>query len=319
MNYNDASLVITHNGVKAGKLYALNGADLDVVRATDGSYVGSNGLIQYALPNVPRLDYSNGSCPSILVEPQRTNILLNSETLATQSVTATAQPYTLSFYGSGTVVLSGTHSATVVGLGTARKNYTFTPTAGTLTLTVTGTCTKGQLEAGSYATSYIPTTSSIVTRNADLISKTGISSLIGQTEGTFLCDINLTKLNTEKSLFTIDNGTTNEYISLIRVSSNIFRLVIKNTSGAAVNIINSVLINDARCKVGIAYKNGDYAMYVNGVLRGTSANSTNYPTTALTQFVLSNASYGQLNDSYNLAVLFKTRLTNTELAQLTTL
>jgi hypothetical protein len=29
--------------------------------------------------NIPRIDYSNGSCPSILVEPQRTNLLLYSE------------------------------------------------------------------------------------------------------------------------------------------------------------------------------------------------------------------------------------------------
>jgi hypothetical protein len=176
-----------------------------------------------------------------------------------------------------------------------------------------------QLEAGSYATSYIPTTTASVTRNADVISKTGISSLIGQTEGTVLCDINLTKLNSSKSLFTIDNGTINEYIALIRVSSNIFRIRLKNSSGAAVTLINSIAINDARCRIGFAYKNGDYAMYVNGTLRGTSTNTTNYPTTALTQFILSNASYGQLNDSYNVSALWKTRLTNAELAQLTTL
>jgi hypothetical protein len=40
-----------------------------------------------------------------------------------------------------------------------------------------------QLEVGNYPTSYIPTTSAAVTRNADKISKTGISSLINSTEG----------------------------------------------------------------------------------------------------------------------------------------
>ena len=46
-----------------------------------------------------------------------------------------------SFYGTGTVTLSGTHSFAVVGTGAypARRSYAFTPTAGTLTLTVTGT------------------------------------------------------------------------------------------------------------------------------------------------------------------------------------
>jgi hypothetical protein len=79
MNYNDASIIITPNGVKTGKLYAVKGDDLNVVRATDASYTGSNGVIQYALPNVARLDYTGGGCPSILVEPQRTNLSLQSE------------------------------------------------------------------------------------------------------------------------------------------------------------------------------------------------------------------------------------------------
>ena len=77
--YTDASLIITPNAKKAGKLYALKGADLDVVRATTATYVGSDGLIKTALANEPRFDYTNGSCPSILVEPQRTNLFLRSE------------------------------------------------------------------------------------------------------------------------------------------------------------------------------------------------------------------------------------------------
>ena len=188
-----ASLVITPNGTKAGKLYSVvpsSGAgDMTVTRATTATRVNSAGLIESVASNVPRLDYSNGTCPSILVEPQRTNIILNSATLATQTRTVTAQQYTISFYGTGTVVLSGVHSATVVGLGITRKTYTFTPTAGILVITVTGTCTNAQLEAGSYATSYIPTTSASVTRNADVINKTGISSLIGQTEGTVFLEV----------------------------------------------------------------------------------------------------------------------------------
>lgn len=71
------SLMITPNAVKAGKLYSIiptNGAgDLDVVRATSATRVNSAGLIETVGNNIARLDYSNGSCPSILVEPQRSN------------------------------------------------------------------------------------------------------------------------------------------------------------------------------------------------------------------------------------------------------
>ena len=79
-----------------------------------------------------------------------TNLLLNSISLSTQNVTVTAQPYTLHFTGTGTVTLSGASTAgPLVGTGTGESNrvsLTFTPSAGTLTLTVSGTVTHAQLE-----------------------------------------------------------------------------------------------------------------------------------------------------------------------------
>lgn len=77
--YDDASLIVTPNAFKVGKLYSLKGADLDVVRATNATRVNASGLIEVVGNNVPRLDYTNASCPSILVEQQRTNLLLRSE------------------------------------------------------------------------------------------------------------------------------------------------------------------------------------------------------------------------------------------------
>ncbi|MFV3388434.1 hypothetical protein ACNFCJ_24020, partial [Pseudomonas sp. NY15364] len=75
----------------------------------------------------------------LLIEESRTNLLLNSATLATQSVTVTAVAHTLSFYGTGSVTLSGAATGTLTGTGAGnRVSLTFTPTAGTLTLTVSG-------------------------------------------------------------------------------------------------------------------------------------------------------------------------------------
>jgi hypothetical protein len=160
-------------------------------RASDGTYVNSQGIIQTATTDAPRITYdSTGKCLGLLVEESRTNLLLNSATLSTQSVTVAAADHTLSFTGTGTVTLSGTSTAgPLVGTGAGEVNrvaLTFTPTAGTLTLTVSGTVTNAQLEAGSFGTSYIPTTGTAATRAADIATITGsnFSSWYRQDEGT---------------------------------------------------------------------------------------------------------------------------------------
>lgn len=83
------------------------------------------------------------------------NLLLNSATLSTQNVATTAaSPYIISFKGTGSIALSGTATATVNGTGANDRVFLkFSPTAGTLTLTVTGTVTEAQLEAVTYETS----------------------------------------------------------------------------------------------------------------------------------------------------------------------
>lgn len=84
------------------------------------------------------------------------NLLLNTEALATQSRTVTAVGHTLSFTGTGSITLSGASTAgPLVGTGVNdRVSLTFTPTAGSLTLTVSGSVTKGQLNIGPTALPY---------------------------------------------------------------------------------------------------------------------------------------------------------------------
>jgi hypothetical protein len=85
------------------------------------------------------------------------NLLVNTATLSTQSVTVTADAHTLSFYGTGTVTLSGVSTAgPLVGTGAGdRVTLTFTPTGGSLTLTVSGTVSTAQLVLGSAPLGYI--------------------------------------------------------------------------------------------------------------------------------------------------------------------
>jgi len=160
---------------------------------------------------VPRITFDavTGECLGLMREAQRTNLVLNSAVLVTQNVTVTAVAHTLSFYGTGTVTLSGTATATVVGLGAypSRKTLTFTPTAGTLTLTVTGSVTLAQLEVGAYASSYIPTVASQVTRAADAFTLSGsnFTQWYNQSgQGTLVADV-----DTPEAGIIVTAGTSN--------------------------------------------------------------------------------------------------------------
>jgi len=148
-------------------------------RATTATTVNSAGLIVSVASGVPRsyCDPTTLQYRGYLAEGARTNLVLNSlidgTNFSTQSVTVTAVAHTLSFYGTGTITLSGASTAgPLVGTGAypQRVSLTFTPTAGSLTLTVTGSCKFVQLEVGSFASSFIPTAGVAVARNADVLT-----------------------------------------------------------------------------------------------------------------------------------------------------
>jgi hypothetical protein len=108
----------------------------------------------------------------VLIEGARTNLFLNSATGVTQGVVVTSVAHTLSFRGTGTITLSGASTAgPLVGTGVNdRVTLTFTPSAATLTLTVSGSVTNVQLEVGVFASSWIPTAGASVTRNAEILT-----------------------------------------------------------------------------------------------------------------------------------------------------
>ncbi len=114
------------------------------------------------IPEALRLGY--------IPEPAATNLFLNSAVGVTQTTPAlTAAAYTLSFKGTGTITGTGGFVGTKAGTGVNDMvSLTVTATAAAATLTVTGSCTEVMFAIGSDATSYIPTTSTAVTRNADV-------------------------------------------------------------------------------------------------------------------------------------------------------
>ena len=83
------SLALIPSGYKAGKVYSIlpnNGVgDFTFSRASTATRVNKDGLIETVASNTPRLDYLDGGCPSLLLEPSRTNNILNSESLSNAS------------------------------------------------------------------------------------------------------------------------------------------------------------------------------------------------------------------------------------------
>lgn len=76
-------LALIPSGYKSSKVYSIlpNNAtgDFDFDRASEGTRVRKDGLIEEVTNNIPRLDWLNSNCPSLLLEPQRTNLQVISE------------------------------------------------------------------------------------------------------------------------------------------------------------------------------------------------------------------------------------------------
>jgi hypothetical protein len=355
--------------------------------------------------DIPRLDYTGGGCPSLLLEPQRANLFTFSEqfnnadwyAIASPTITAnvavapdgtmsadqinrnaggsinqdksvtsgvnhtiscfikkstSGNSFAFVFTGDGyssnvsvaiynfdTKAISITAGVGVVANAVEYSNgwvrFSMTsPASSTNTATFrlvpgddnwTTLLWGAQLEVGSYVSSYIPTLGLSVTRLADTASKTGISSLIGQTEGTLFIETTYNgAVNTGlfNRLITISNGVDNNFISVSKNASTTELYVYAQTAaGVQVNsnpIANTNLVGTH--KIALAYKANDYVLYVDGVQRFTD---TLAEVPACSQLNIGNIPFfsggDELGGGVNQALLFTNRLTNAELATLTSL
>ena len=89
-------LALIPSGYKSGTVYSIlptdGVGDFDFSRGSTATRVNKDGLIETVNNNVPRLDWLNSDCPSLLLEPQRTNLNTYSESSTgktTQNVTLT--------------------------------------------------------------------------------------------------------------------------------------------------------------------------------------------------------------------------------------
>lgn len=207
-----------------------------------------------------------------------------------------------------TTTTTGTNGYFNIAIADASGNVSYTGD-GTSGIFIWG----AQVEASSYATSYIPTTSSSATRVADECRKSSISSLIGQTEGVLFADVNLTTRQSFTYISISNGGSSANYIGIYFRAAAIEMEVVNG--GVLQGNVQYSNTSTGRFKIAIGYKQNDFVLYVNGTQIGTDTSGTIPTCDRLDLFAFNDNQPLQVNET----ILFPTRLTNAELASLTTL
>ena len=272
--------------------------------------------------DLPRIDFTDGT-GSLLLEPQRTNLVTYSEDFSQWATagTITVESGYLAPDGSTNaykitdgapsnnataLFLVGVAAAdnartiwakTVSGTGTANlcshnsnTNNLFTITnewqrfevnsatatgvtnfygvdfrnSGTLTeILIWG----AQTEVGDYATSYIPTSGSTVTRSADVANNSGNADLFNDSEGVLYADFYAEANNTEKWI-TLSDGTSTNRVIVYIPAANTLRIYVQNSSGAQADFASSITLSQYN-KVAFSYKENDFKLFLNGTKVGS--------------------------------------------------
>lgn len=185
-----------------------------------------------------------------------------------------------------------------------------------------------QIETGGVATSYIATVASTQTRNADVISVSGaVSGSIGQTEGTIYMEMDVRNLGFGRGFISVqDSSWITNSVRIDSNTANQFRIGIRSAGTQILSQdIASPVFSSGVLKFAMAYSAAvsGVSFAVNGTVIYTSAAALTMPT-VLNRVCLGARGDGGtieffINDRIRSAALYTTRLTNAELAALTTL
>lgn len=188
------------------------------------------------------------------------------------------------------VALTNVNSPTITNFGNGWYRCTVTSSAGTqgsfqmsangITTSYTGDGTSGifiwgaQLEAGSFPTSYIPTTAGSVIRSADVCSITSadFTRMYNQAEGAMLVNA-FTSANGNRTVVASDDNTANEMVRLRTEGVDPFFRVTDGGSDLVAIDSGTVIANTA-FKLAGAYKVNDFASVINGGTVGTDVAGT---------------------------------------------
>ena len=182
-----------------------------------------------------------------------------------------------------------------------------------------------QAEQGSYPTSYIPNHSGgSETRSADSCSKTSVSSLIGQTEGTVYCDFEYNGVADSgvfNRIISLGTGTTQNRITLVKndTTAELLVFVVSGGSTQVSQVISGTSIIGHH-KLALSYKLNEYKVYLDGQLEFTDTTAL-VPST--TDIYIGTAEDGTANSELggvvNQSIIYKNTLSENDCKALTAL
>ncbi len=334
-------LALIPSGYKSGTVYSIlptdGVGDFDFSRGSEAARVRKDGLIETVTNNVPRLDWLNSSCPSLLLEPQSTNTVTYSEdfsqwiansspiltsgqlapdgTLSATKISGTIGSSNIFLTSSSTTASRSIYARTVSGTGTAKLMSYFGNTNNLFTLTeewqrfeLTGSSTAGganfyidfrdnaqtlsefiiwgaQSEELSFATSYIPTSGSTVTRLQDFIDGSGSSSLFNSLESTFFLEMAsfLNAQTNSNGIELADISGQNRITLQYDTPNNQIRCDVRVLNSAQAIITTQSFDVTNFNKMAITYKLNEVKFYVNGQLIGTDTSVNLFAPNTLTE------------------------------------
>ena len=179
-----------------------------------------------------------------------------------------------------------------------------------------------QVEVGSYATSYIPTNGQAggVTRNQDIFSRDGISSLINSEEGVLFVEMAaLSDDSVQKFISLGDGTTTNRLILGFDNSSN--RVISFARVGGGLSFDIKVVLSDVQNynKLAIKWKENYFALWGNGVELGVDSSGASFTSGVLSDLRFSDADGTTeiFNGKVKQLQVYTTALSDEQLIQLT--
>ena len=171
-----------------------------------------------------------------------------------------------------------------------------------------------QLEAGSFPTSYIPTTSATVTRGADLASISGVffDSIYNKIENGFLVQCSVTNLATYP-VIGFSGGTDNGTRLQMQNNNNLIQTLRDSVNGAADYGLGVTYVQSG--KFASMFKASDYSLCLNGGTVATSSNTWMINPSSILLGSTSASAY--LNGYISRFIYFRKKLTNSAIQSIT--